>query len=227
LARRLPGVTVQPKGLIATEGIVSIPFAGRWPLAVTSHFLEFIEPDGTIRLAHQLKTNETYEVALTTSGGLYRYRLHDLVRVDGFVNQTPSIRFVGKTGQISDRFGEKLSEAFVGQVLRGLANRLAVDWTFAMLAPCGNGYTLFVEGAVPGNLAALLDAALGSNPHYAYCRDLGQLTPPRIFRIRGAAQSIFEAKSNDSTQRLGDHKFPALSPREDWEQMFDGDFHSS
>ncbi len=52
LQRRFPDVVVQPKGLIATEVIVSIPFAGRWPLAIRSHVFEFLYDDGSVRWPH-------------------------------------------------------------------------------------------------------------------------------------------------------------------------------
>jgi hypothetical protein len=41
-----------------------------------------------------------------------------------------------------------------------------------------------VEGALSPGLAETLDAALRKNPHYACCRDLGQLLPVRVFVIR-------------------------------------------
>ena len=36
---REPGVVIQPKGLLATEGVVSVPFEGTHPLAVGSHVI--------------------------------------------------------------------------------------------------------------------------------------------------------------------------------------------
>ncbi len=45
LAERFPQAAIQPKGLLATEGVVSIPIgrAGHRAAAVTSHFLEFTD----------------------------------------------------------------------------------------------------------------------------------------------------------------------------------------
>src|SRR6185295_10242297 len=120
LARRFPHVEVQPKGLIATEAIVTIPFGGRHPLAIGSHFFEFLDPNGNARLAQQLESGVEYTVVVTTAGGLYRYRLADRVTVDGWCDATPSLRFLGKEDSISDLFGEKLSDAFVAGVLDSL-----------------------------------------------------------------------------------------------------------
>src|SRR5262249_54570584 len=49
LHRRFPHASVQRKGLLATEAFVTVPFAGSRPLAVRSHFFEFIDPGGRIR----------------------------------------------------------------------------------------------------------------------------------------------------------------------------------
>ncbi len=224
LGNRLLGVTIQPKGLIATEGIVSIPFRGKWPLAIRSHFLEFVAHDGVVLRSHELIQGNAYEVCLTTSGGLYRYRLNDVILVDGFVGQTPSVRFIGKSRHISDLFGEKLSEVFVGQVLRTLKAKLTADWTFAMLAPDGNAYTLFIEGTSPPQLACLLDDALRANSQYAYCRDLGQLTTPRIFRISTSAANAFASRLTSAHQRFGDIKPTGLSSLHGWDQHFAGQY---
>ncbi|HEY8666383.1 MAG TPA: GH3 auxin-responsive promoter family protein [Tepidisphaeraceae bacterium] len=224
LAAQLPGVTIQPKGLIATECIISIPFAGGWPLAIRSHFFEFLAEDGTVLRADELRQDGTYEAVVTTAGGLYRYRMHDLVRVEGFVGRTPSIRFVGKSGHVSDLFGEKLSEAFVGQTLRYLQQQTGVAWSFAMLAPDRQYYILFIEGDISPGLAAALDLSLRANPQYAYCRDLGQLLHPRVFHIAAGAAFTYAARLSSAHQRLGDVKPTALSLLPNWHQHFTGEF---
>ncbi|MHC4218589.1 MAG: GH3 auxin-responsive promoter family protein [Planctomycetota bacterium] len=161
-----PGVAVQIKGLLATEGFVTIPCAEARPLAVTSHFFEFIGDDGRVSLAHKLEPGGVYSVVLTTGGGLYRYRLQDRVHVTGRYRHTPTLAFVGKEDDVSDRFGEKLSDGFVAGVLQSLFAQHALHPAFALLAPDTDGrrwrYALYVEvpGGVPPNFAADLEAAL-------------------------------------------------------------------
>ena len=101
LQRRLPGVVVQSKGLLATEAFVSIPFRGAHPVAIRSHFYEFIDDGGAVRLAHELQRGGSYRVVVSTGGGLGRERLGDLVEGDGFVDHTPSLRFLGRSGNVS------------------------------------------------------------------------------------------------------------------------------
>lgn len=225
LQQRFPGAKIQAKGLIATEAIVSIPFRGQHPVAVCSHFLEFIDEGGKVRLVQDLLLGARYQVIVTTGGGLWRYRLNDVVCVDGFVQRTPSIRFLGKAGAISDLFGEKLSDAFVARVLEQLRVEGELNARFAMLAPEDNAYVLFVQGTASRATRERLDRLLRDNPHYAYCRDLGQLAPPRLFEITSDdAHADMVMRLRNEGQRLGDIKPAALSVRTGWSKHFQGHF---
>lgn len=130
LAERFPGVLVQKKGLLATEAFITIPFEGAHPLALRSHFFEFMDSAGEIHLAHELRLGEKYEVVVSTSGGLWRYRLRDVVQVTGYLGKTPSLRFLGRANT-SDLCGEKLTEQFVGSCVLRVFGRPR----FALLAP--------------------------------------------------------------------------------------------
>jgi hypothetical protein len=224
LARRSPGVAVEPKGLLATEGVVSIPYRGRHPLAVRSHYLEFEDDAGGVRPAADLAVGQCYRVLLTTAGGLCRYRLNDVVRVDGHVGRTPSVRFVGRDGVASDRAGEKLTERFVSGVLDYLFAAVGSPRPpFAMLAADVEGnafrYTLYVGGEASPAWAVVLDALLSRNPQYAYCRRLGQLLAPRVERVGGGAHVAYAARLRQRGQRLGDIKPAALSPLDGWSAL--------
>lgn len=229
LRRRFPNVHIQPKGLLATEAFVSLPFAGAYPLAVTAHFFEFLDDAGHICLPEQLNRGSEYQVVVTTAGGLWRYRLGDLVRVTGWLGQTPTLKFLGRNGNVSDCCGEKLSETFVAEVLRGIF--LTGGPRFALLAPDdsteGCGYTLYLEGAASSDCAERLDAALCRNPHYAYCRQLGQLQAPRLFAISDRGYEAYAARLAARGARLGDIKPAALSQLDGWSDVFAGGYLSS
>ncbi|CAD6332680.1 unnamed protein product [Miscanthus lutarioriparius] len=53
------------------------------------HYIES-EPVGLT----EVEVGKIYEVVITTFGGLYRYRLGDIVKVAGFHNSTPELRFI-------------------------------------------------------------------------------------------------------------------------------------
>lgn len=229
LADSLPGVELQAKGLLATEAFVTLPFGGGWPVSARSHFFEFVDAAKRPRLLHELALGEEYSLAVTTGGGLYRYRLRDRVRVVGFVANTPSLRFVGKEDRLSDRFGEKLDDGFVARVLSERLSALA-RVRFAMLAPderaAETGYTLYIEthDAAVSALALELERGLAQNPHYRYCRELGQLGPLRIFVVRQGAHATYIKRCRAGGQRLGDIKPAALSAESGWSKRFDGSY---
>ena len=227
LQELLPHVPIQPKGLLATEAFVSLPFGGAHPLAVTSHVLEFETDDGQVVGPGDLELGQEAAVVVSTSGGLYRYRLGDRIRVDGFVGATPSIRFLGKVDKTSDLCGEKLHEAFVDSTLSDLWQAHSVAPRFAMLAPdesgSRRGYTLFVESdSLPKNLAHDLETRLRRNFHYDHCLHLGQLGAVRIFRIEAGAWKSFYAGCQARGQKPGDVKPSALDVHTGWESRFQG-----
>ena len=216
VGRLFPGVVLQSKGLLATEAFVSLPFANAHPLAIGSHYFEFIARDGSLRAAAELQLHETYEVVVSTGGGLWRYRPGDRVQVDAFVARTPSLRFVGRAGVVSDLFGEKLSEEFVTAVLHELRDVRAEPARFAMLAPDtdgrSGGYTLYWEGG-EAPVPVALEQKLLANPHYAWCRQLGQLRAARVQTVApGTANTYLQNRARNGA-KLGDIKLPALASK--------------
>lgn len=219
LRARFPGVRVQGKGLLATEGIVTLPLEGLGMpvLAVDSGFFEFRDAAGRCLLAGELAVGSEYDVIMTTEAGLYRYAIGDRVKVHGYSGEAPLLEFIGRGAQVSDLCGEKLSEDFVLGALKPLA------LGFAMLHPDPRGerYVLVVEAEEVGaqdvaRLAARADSALCRNPQYAYARRLGQLQPLSVAR-RGDALGAWLRACLARGQRLGDIKPPALCTLARWD----------
>jgi hypothetical protein len=191
---------VRDVGLIASEGRMTIPLADGSPsgvLDVTTHYFEFIpeeEADGpapTVLAAHELREGRAYFILPTTAFGLYRYHIHDLVRVTGFHNRTPLVEFLSKGSHIANLTGEKLSEYHVTRAMGTVLRRLDLALTCYSLAPCWDDdqpyYGLFVERPDVGDnglgqrLAGLLDGQLGEeNIEYRSKRDSLRLGPVRL-----------------------------------------------
>jgi hypothetical protein len=209
LAALCPQAIIEPKGLLATEAAITLPW-GSGPGAVpalTSVFVEFVDAAGVPLLAHELAVNADYRVAVTTAGGLYRYDMGDLVRCVGRAGKVPRLSFVGRTALVSDMVGEKLEEAFVARIFADLG-------LVAALVPRSGlvpHYELWLDDAPrqPNGAASAVEARLRADPQYAYARDLRQLGPLAILDKPG-----FSARRNEvraaAGARLGDLKHTAI-----------------
>lgn len=232
-----PGVEIQGKGLLATEGVVSIPLIGHpgAALSVTSHFYEFLDLDDRTsrpRLVDELEVGHYYTVLITTGGGLYRYRLEDTILVVGKIAKVPLVEFVGKVSNVSDLCGEKLSESFVRAVLEEGLSAFQIRVSFVMVAPDWGqppSYVVFLQSpdGSTGRVAQLVswmeDRLLGQY-HYAYCRQLGQLGPLRGFRIEGDAEEIYLRFCQEQGQKIGTAKQVTLHRSVGWSSRFRGTF---
>ena len=213
LKRRFPAVHLADKGLLATEGVVTVPLRGASSpvLAVDSGVYEFISEDGEALAPWSLETGKTYSVVLTTAAGLYRYRLGDRVTVTGWFKATPCLEYVGREGGGSDLCGEKLTQEFVEKALNDIPG-------FSMLVPVSDprpSYLLLLDAAsvaadTERQMAELADCELMANPQYRYAREIGQLPPLVPCRVADALGAYMRV-SLDSGQRLGDIKVRALA----------------
>jgi hypothetical protein len=252
VSRMFRHVSIEPKGLLATEAFVTLPSSQkRALLSYRSHFFEFekIERNENsvspkkIYLAHELEVGEQYNIVLTTSGGLYRYKLHDIVEVEGFWHSIPMIKFKGRD-HVVDLVGEKLSEQFVQDTIGPLVKE-GLKASFWMLAPQsrGNGvyrYILFIEcekrfnemGQVLRRIMGDAEEMLLRNYHYQHARKLGQLESLCLYLIqseyRGEANDIFFVHSALHSGHHGQHistvKATNLHHYQYWEEIFSGYF---
>lgn len=223
LAERFPQARWSPKGLFATEGVVSVPFGegAGCPLAIGSHYLEFVGDDGLPKGAHSLRMGETAQVLLTTGAGLYRYALGDRVRVVGKQGDTPRVEFIGRSASACDLVGEKLDE----QLVEGVLAQCTDSSDSACLIPDSRNtpphYVALVSTsvAIPCEvLANDIDAALQGSFHYGHARTLGQLGPVRVRLISGGAQklaALLQRAAEATGIRAGDVKPRALISRLD------------
>jgi len=193
-------VPVRDIGLIASEGRMTIPISDGTPagiLDVASHFYEFI-PAGQIDSdkpavlrCHELQVGGEYFLVLTTSSGLFRYSIMDLVRVTGYFGEAPVVEFLSKGQRICSLAGEKLTENQV--VLAGQQVERQYGWRIGDFALCpywGSlpGYVLYVDGMceVPLlQLAAIFDDALCNiSIEYASKRKTLRLAGVQVRRLR-------------------------------------------
>jgi hypothetical protein len=230
ISRLFPRAVIQPKGLVATEGIVSFPIGnrGRRACSIGSHFFEFVETrTGQRKFAWQLRLGQQYRVVVTTGGGLYRYQLHDLVQVDGFLLRLPCLNFVSKTEYFSDIVGEKLHVAHVHEAIEHLESETGIALGFAMISPTvADGEIRYVLHAhVPGDkpldcgrAIEILERRLCRNYHYHHARQLGQLQPVGIRLVGEDAEQAYVNRCVKEGMRRGDVKIQRLRRETDWQE---------
>ena len=164
-------------------------------------------------------------MVLTTGGGLYRYRLGDLVEVVDFAHQAPLLKFCGKLERTSDLVGEKLAEPFVRSAIERICESLHVKPTFALLAPGRESpprYTLYLQapnlGELNGQFSQAIEIALSANPHYGYAVGIGQLAPATVHVIPSSvsAWEVYERRFLELGRKAGDIKPAFLDSWTGW-----------
>lgn len=221
LRKRLPHAQFQGKGLLSTEGVSTVPDHRGFPvLAADSGFFEFLDAKERPWFAWELMDGNQYEVVMTTSGGLYRYRTGDLVQCEGHADDVPVLRFQGRRGLASDMVGEKLTEQFVATCLQDITG-------FRMLIPHVQGkpkYLLVLDKRMNidgDSLAVTLEKRLSRNVQYEYARRIGQLDAVEVLSVESPLKSFMERMTQNGT-RLGDIKVPSLRPETDWLNTYQG-----
>jgi hypothetical protein len=225
------GTPLRDVGLIASEGRMTIPLSDGTPsgvLDVTTHYFEFIpEEEGdskspTVLAAHELQEGKSYFILPTTAFGLYRYHIHDVVRVTGFHNKTPLLEFLSKGAHFANLTGEKLSEYHVAGAIQDVMARMDLTLTAYSLAPCWHDelpyYGLFVERADLASreeglkLAEALDRRLGEvNVEYAAKRESRRLGPVRLQLLPAGAWHHWDRQRLAHTGgTLEQYKHPCL-----------------
>jgi len=191
----LGNISIQPKGLLSTEGVVSIPIDNKNDpvLAVTSHFYEFeCQRSKKIYLTSELIKKEQYEVIMSTGNGFMRYRTNDIIQVSGFIQKTPTIVFKGRKNRTSDLVGEKLTEIMCIEILNSIDSDLKIEMMGAYFHPSKNEnnqlhYTLnIVTESHSLNKTIILEFVeklLYENPYYSQAISAQQLEKLKVIYI--------------------------------------------
>ncbi len=90
--------------------------------------LDAIEEDQPQSLSlNELIVGDYYEPVITNWAGLYRYRLGDIVRVEGYHHQAPILSISHRIGTLLDLASEKVSEAQVFRALKDAFHQQALE----------------------------------------------------------------------------------------------------
>ncbi len=206
LRETFPQTLVQGKGLLATEGPMTLPLisSGGFVPLLDMIFFEFVDESGQILRLHELSKGKEYEIIISIPGGFTRYRIGDVIRVTHFYRETPCFEFIGRAGIMSDLVGEKLTEPFVKKVIQELT---LAGSRFQILAPVTHEkrpyYRLLVDH-LPEDMkicADKLDDLLQESHRYRSARLLGQLEKAEVVVNPKAEEMYLDYFSNAGMKR--------------------------
>jgi len=206
-------VPMRDLGFLASEGHFTIPHQDQTPsgiLSLHSNYYEFI-PEETLNASdppvlssHELESGVNYAILLTTTGGLYRYDIHDIVQVTGFYRNTPLLAFIRKGRDMTSITGEKMHVNHLLLALEEVKRRHDVSLVeqFRVVANVEEQrYDIYAElkgdishDQLRDEVILDLDQALAQvNVEYAEKRHSRRLAPPCLHLMRpGWAESEFQ-----------------------------------
>jgi GH3 auxin-responsive promoter len=223
-------IPVRDWGYLSSEARGSIPISDEGcggVLTVASNVYEFVEveelerhPDSPqawqmIGVA-DVEVGKQYYIFITTTGGLYRYDINDIIEVVGRYRQTPVIAFCRKGRGMTSITGEKVSVDQVIEAFERSARELAVELSHfkAEADSEAERYVFKIEAATPipqerlRSMLESLERHLSElNIEYAAKRKSLRLNPPVLMvmktgwydsgkqRLVAEGKRLFQAKT--------------------------------
>lgn len=195
-------ISLRDFGFVATEARCSIPISDNGPngiLTIASNFYEFIpeedidKKDPRYLTADKLEKGKRYYIIFTTTSGLYRYNIDDIIKVSGFYNSTPVIEFVQKGKNVSSATGEKLYESQVISAIHKAKEATGVHVEF---------FCCCLECHVPPGYSFLIE--FSSEPDHSKKKDFLSAVEDNLGKIN------IEYRSKRLSQRLDNPKMKVL-----------------
>ena len=158
-------------------------------------FFEFLpygngDGGGQTLLPHELETGALYEILFTSFAGLYRYRIGDVVRVTGYVGESPVMEYAFRKNLAINLAGEKMGTLQIEaamQALRAAGWKIEMYCLGASIDRLPGRYLAAIaleqtEGMDADALSAALDRALqDANSDYRDLRKLGSLGQASVY----------------------------------------------
>ena len=175
--------------------------------------------------AHELEVDKDYYILMSTSSGLYRYDIQDVVRCVGFEGQSPVLEFLNKGAHFSSFTGEKLSEFQVVSAAKNSFEDLSLDVETFTLAPTMHddrpGYVMLLEPSKSGrsneDLAARVEHHLKQlNFEYGDKRDSGRLRPLAVREIPPGTWRAYRRMRTAERGNFEEYKHACLASKLDF-----------
>ncbi|MGV8162960.1 MAG: GH3 auxin-responsive promoter family protein [Candidatus Nanoarchaeia archaeon] len=208
-------IKIRDPGIYSSEGRLSLcvddseDVSGVIPVnEIFFEFLEYKEGQtiGTPITIEKLKKNKEYSVIITTTEGLYRYDMGDVVRVVGFKEKLPSIQFVTRNNFLNIAGELAHEDVLVESINIALKKSKISANNFTVIPkitpPNKPRYEILMEfsetisdGALK-NLAKALDISLQDNiSDYRQMRnEFGRLEAPILSVVKNGSYDSFNKK---------------------------------
>lgn len=135
---------IRDLGYLASEAQMTLPCLDNTSsgiLAINTNYYEFIPEEDLdtvnfpVLSAHQLELGKRYSILLTTTAGLYRYHINDIVEVTGFYHQTPLVAFIRKGKDMTNITGEKMHVNHILLAMKKVMQILKISITHYRVTP--------------------------------------------------------------------------------------------
>ncbi|HWR77776.1 MAG TPA: GH3 auxin-responsive promoter family protein [Thiobacillus sp.] len=219
-------------GLLASECRITLTVEANTRSGMpvfTDYFFEFVEraqwdnKQPEFLTLDQLEQGNEYYLFVTTTGGLYRYDMNDIVKVAGFRNSVPLIEFLQKGRGVTNITGEKLYEKQLIQATADLAAQCSLDIPFFIVLAdrIAGHYEFYFElsGSTTPNLqelGRLLDRFLcQQNDEYKQKLASGRLKPLQARQLKPGTATHFRTYMVERGQKDGQFKVQCLAYKDE------------
>ena len=219
-------------GLLASECRITFMFGtdSRSGMPVfMDYFFEFVErtlwdnKQPIFLTLDQLEQGNEYYLFVTTTGGLYRYDMNDIVKVGGYRNSVPLIEFLQKGRGVTNITGEKLYEKQVIQATADMAAQCSLDIAFFIVLAdrIAGRYEFHFELSRPGTpdlqeLERLLDTFFCEhNDEYKQKLASSRLKPLQARQLKPGTATHFRAHMVKRGQKDGQFKVQCLAYKDE------------
>lgn len=232
-------VPTRDMGCLSTEARSSISMSdtgAEGVLAVETNFYEFIpkedmgKPEKRTLLCDELEKGKAYFIVVTTPGGLYRYNIDDIIRVDGFFNKTPVIEFAQKGMSATSLAGEKLYESQLNNAVNIVAGKLKLLIEFFLAiaktsTPPRYEFLTEFSGSVGHEqklafLRAIEEELPRQNEEYGFWREAKGLGAPVLKVVLPGEFEKFRKKRISQGALEGQFKLMELTLDQDFDKNF-------
>eukprot|EP00057_Strongylocentrotus_purpuratus_P009853 XP_011664327.1 PREDICTED: probable indole-3-acetic acid-amido synthetase GH3.5 [Strongylocentrotus purpuratus] len=257
----LKGVTLFSRALGATEGVIGINL---WPVQEKDEFvlmpslgvLEFIpenemhEDQPKTLFIDELEVGGLYEIVITQTFGIYRFRYGDVIRVRRYHLNTPVVEFMYRSGQMLNVKYEKLDQSIVREAIEAAVNHWSNfsldDYAVAESFLLDNHdkddadhrpfYVVFLEISPTPDEVSSADISLNKvdeelrlhSNTYNMFREQGSIAPPDVHIVKpGTFDRLHDFILANSTTTANQYKVPRkLRTKETLQLMQDNSSYS-